>query len=83
MSPFASGIREDIRRRLMANGFDKVYVVLGQFLILRRTRAYSSTGSRTLLEPSYIPKTCTKKQTISSVFAFLFLYNLDITLLSI
>jgi len=33
-----AGIGEDIGRRLAANGFDKAYVVLGQFLILKKNK---------------------------------------------
>ena len=33
-----AGIGEDIGRRLVANGFDKAYVVLGQFLILKKNK---------------------------------------------
>ena len=33
-----ASIGEDIRRKLVANGFDKVYVVLGQFLILKKNK---------------------------------------------
>ena len=33
-----AGIGEDIGRRLVANGFDRAYVVLGQFLILKKNK---------------------------------------------